>query len=163
MIGRPHDGTDRGMSIALTHVLTIGITTILIAMLLMSGSTMLDSETERSTQTSLETIGERLAGDIDNVDRAASTDDSVTLTTDHPQTVTNSRYTVELLAAAQCDDAPLLDGDEPCLKLSATDIDVTVYIPVVIDADIGDEQSASGGSIEISSDGDVIELTEANR
>ncbi|MFA9425257.1 hypothetical protein [Natronorubrum sp. A-ect3] len=162
MIGPRHE-TDRGMSIALTHVLTIGITTILIAMLLMSGSTMLETETERSAQTSLETVGERLAGEIDNVDRAASTGDSVTLTADHPQTVTNSRYSVELLPKNQCDDAPLLDGDEPCLKLSAYDVDVTVYVPVAIDADIDDEQSAPGGSIEISSDGNKIELTEANR
>ncbi|MXV63997.1 hypothetical protein GS429_18400 [Natronorubrum sp. JWXQ-INN-674] len=159
--------TDRGVSIALTHVLTIGITTILIAMLLVSGSTMLDSQTERSAQTSLETVGERLAGDIDNVDRiAAAEDDTVTLTADHPRSVANSGYTVELLEEDDCDQGPLLDGQTDCVRLSAHDVDVTVYVPVTLDADVADdENSVTGGSVEISYDSEdgEIQLTEANR
>ncbi|MDQ2051376.1 hypothetical protein RBH26_12910 [Natronolimnohabitans sp. A-GB9] len=162
--------SDRGLSVALTHVLTIGITTILIAMLLVSGSAMLDSETERSTQTALETVGERLAGEIDNVDRIADEDgddETVTLVAEHPQTVANSGYTVELQPESDCD-GPLIDESSPCLELSAHDTDVTVYVPVRIDADVSDDQNpVSGGTIEIEyiDDGDdgTIELTEADR
>lgn len=163
MIGNDHD-TDRGMSVAVTHVLTIGITTILIAMLLMSGSTMLEVETERSTETALETIGERVAGEIDNVDRIGNGSETVTLVTDHPRTVTNSPYTVELRAADDCEEAPLLDDRNPCLRLSAHDEDVTTYVPVVIDADVpDDENTAAGGPLEITYDDDEIHLTEADR
>ncbi|RKD97857.1 DUF7266 family protein [Halopiger aswanensis] len=141
---------DRGVSIAITHVLTIGITTILIAMLLMSGSSLLESETDRSVETSLETVGERLADEIANVDRIASRNgtETVNLTVDHPRTVSNSGYTVELLNDAS--EAPLIE-DGPCLRLTARSTDVVVYVPVAVDADL--DGSATGGTIEISADG----------
>ena len=153
---RPAHETDRGMSVALTHVLTIAITTILIAMLLLAGNAMLDSQTERSTETSLETVGERLAGEIDNVDRiAAEEDDDVTLVADHPRTISNSQYTVELLEGTTCQEAPLLDGSNPCVKLTSHDVDVTVHVPVAIDDDrIESEYSVTGGSVEITYDSD---------
>ncbi|QFU82973.1 DUF7266 family protein [Natronorubrum aibiense] len=168
MIRRTHSGTDRGMSIALTHVLTIGITTILIAMLLMSGSTMLDTETERSTQTSLETIGERLAGDIDNVDRiVADSDDTVTITAEQPRSVANSRYTVELRDDCSEEDASLLEESDStaCLRLTAQDVDVVVYVPVAVDGErIKELQSVRGGTIEIKyeDEDDGIELEAVN-
>ena len=163
MISNRHD-TERGLSVALTHVLTIGITTILIAMLLMAGSAMLESETERSTDTALETVGERLAGEIDNVDRIAGDSDEVTLIADHPSTVANSGYTVEILENTECQSAaPLLDDSNPCLELSASDVDVTVYVPVVVDEDLDTGASVSGGSIEIVYDGTEITLEEADR
>ncbi|GAB3668768.1 DUF7266 family protein [Halopiger thermotolerans] len=142
---------DRGVSIAITHVLTIGITTILIAMLVMSASTMLESETDRSIETSLETVGERLADEIANVDRIASRNGTgtVTLTVDHPRTVSSSGYTVELLNDSS--EAPLIE-DGPCLRLTARSADVVVYVPVAVDADL--EGSATGGTMEISADGD---------
>lgn len=156
--------SDRGLSVALTHVLTIGITTILIAMLLMAGSAMLESETERSTDTALETVGERLAGEIDNVDRIAGDSDEVTLIAAHPSTVANSGYTIEILDSTDCQSAaPLLDDSNPCLELSASDVDVTVYVPVVVDEDLDTGASVSGGSIEIVYDGTEITLEEADR
>ena len=146
--------SDRGMSVALTHVLTIAITTILIAMLLLAGNAMLDSQTERSTETSLETVGERLAGEIDNVDRiAAEDDDDVSLVADHPRTISNSQYTVELLEECRDDEAPLIDGDRPCLELSSHDVDVTVHVPIAVDGDLSD-RTVTGGSIEITYDTD---------
>lgn len=159
------DGTDRGMSVAITHVLTIGITTILIAMLLMGGSAMLDSETEQSAETSLETVGERLAGEIDNVDRIVDDqDDEATIVATHPREVANSGYTVELRKAKDCDDAPLLDNRNPCLELSAHEVDVTVHVPFTVDDDTTIvESSAAGGAIEISIEDDEIEISETSR
>ncbi|SFC10631.1 hypothetical protein SAMN05444422_104298 [Halobiforma haloterrestris] len=160
---------ERGVSVAVTHVLTIGITTILIAMLLTSGATLLESETERSAESSLETIGERLADEIENVDRMAHGDThSVRVTTEHPGTVANSRYTVELLGSDDCedDDAPLLDGSTECLRLTADEIERPVYVPVVVETDIGDEGPVNGGTIEIVYDGnsgEELELKEVSR
>lgn len=151
---RPHAETDRGMSIALTHILTIGITTILIAMLLMAGSTMLETETDRSTRTSLETVGERLAGEIDNVDRIANdSEDNVTLVADHPRRVANSRYSVTLLEDCSGDEAPLIDSGS-CIELSAHNTDVTVYVPLVAEKKLDTDASVSGGSIEIAYEDD---------
>lgn len=154
-------GTDeRAVSSAVTHVLTIGITTVLVAMLLISGSSVLEAETDRSVESSLETIGERLAGEIDNVDRiAANGADTVTVTADHPHTVSSTGYTVDVLAADVCaDEAPLLDGSTQCLRLTASEVDVVVYVPVTSEAGLDTESSVSGGTIEIVYDGDEIRL-----
>lgn len=151
--------SDRGISVAVTHVLTIGITTILIAMLLTSGATLLETETERSAEASLETIGERLADEIENVDRiAAGEADNVTVTAEHPRAVANSRYTVELVAFSECREAPLLDGSTDCLRLRSQDTDVTVYVPVSTDADLDTGRSVSGGPIAITHENGEITI-----
>lgn len=162
MIG-PRTEDDRGVSIAVTHVLTIAITTILIATLLTSASGLLDSETDRSAESSLETVGERLAGEIANVDQIAE-DDEVTLTVEQPRTVANSGYTVALLEASSCADAPLLDGGTDCLRLSGNGVDVVVHVPIKTDADLDGGSSAPGGTIEIvyDDDEDEISLERAN-
>ena len=140
--------TDRGTSITITHVLTIGITTLLIAVLLTSSGTLLENETERSAESSLETIGERLAGEIESVDRMTTNGaDSVSITADHPRTVANSRYTVTLLSS--CTESPLVDNSSSCIRLTATNADTEVYVPVVTDTELKDGSSASGGSLEI--------------
>ena len=153
------------MSIALTHVLTIGIATILVAMLLMAGSAMLDSESERSTETALETVGERLAGEIDNVDRMAAQRDAVSLVSEQPQTVTNTGYTVTVLSPDECGDrAPLLDGSNHCLEVDASSADVTVHVPLKVETGIETGRSIQGGAIEIEYErGADISITEANR
>lgn len=152
-MNRGFEDDDRGVSISLTHILTIAITTVLVAMLITSASTMLETETERSADRSLETIGERLANEIGNVDRIANGGagraERVTVTASHPRTVANSRYTVEL--RRNCT-APLLDGRTDCLRLTAESTDAVAYVPVETDADI-ETSSARGGEIELQYDG----------
>ncbi|WP_254523236.1 DUF7266 family protein [Natrinema caseinilyticum] len=153
------DGRDRAVSISITHVLTVGITTILIAILLTSAGTMLDSETDRSADSSLETIGERLADEIGNADQiGARTTDNATIRTDHPRTVANARYTVELLE--DCD-APLLDGNTDCVKLSAHNADAVAYVPIKTDATIV-ESSTAGGTIAIVYENGEISIEDGN-
>ncbi|MGQ3412397.1 DUF7266 family protein [Natrinema sp. LN54] len=154
-----HNERDRAVSITLTHVLTIGITTVLIAMLLTASGTMLESETERSADASLETIGERIANEIGNVDQIANgTDDSVTLTTEHPRTVASSRYTIEL--RTDCDE-PLLD-EVDCVTLTAEDTDAVAHVPIKTDETIS-ETSATGGTIEIVYESDEISIRSRSR
>ncbi|MGM0388342.1 MAG: DUF7266 family protein [Natrinema limicola] len=154
--------TDRGTSITITHVLTIGITTLLIAALLTSSGTLLENETERSAESSLETIGERLAGEIESVDRMAADGASVTVTADHPRTVANSRYTIELLDKDKCRDAELLNDstENDCLRLTASNADTEVYVPVTSDLQGG--ESTSGGPVKIQDSGTTVTITEAN-
>ncbi|ELY98874.1 hypothetical protein C482_11373 [Natrialba chahannaoensis JCM 10990] len=148
------------MSIAVTHVLTIGITTILIAMLLTSAGGLLDTETDRSAERSLETIGERIAGEVESADQLADEDDSdVTITAAHPRTVANSGYTVAL--REDCE-GPLLDGETDCIQLTASNADAVVYVPFTTERGI-DESEVSGGTIEIETDGTEIWLTGGNR
>ena len=152
---------DRALSVAITHVLTIAIATILIAMLVTSAGGMLETETDRSAETSLETVGERLAGEIGSVDRLAPDGEgSVTVVADHPRTVANSGYTVEILDSSTCrDEASLLDGSNPCLELTATDAGVTTHVPVSNETALDTDAAVSGGEIEVRYDPDDEEIT----
>ncbi|AFZ71761.1 DUF7266 family protein [Natronobacterium gregoryi] len=154
---------ERGVSVAVTHVLTIGITTILIGMLLMGASAMLEFETERSAESSLETIGERLAGEVSNVDRMANKDDdSVAMAADHPRQVANTGYMVTLLPESECSDAPLLTEPTDCLRLVADDHDVTVHVPLVVEADV-EKSDATGGPITVAHEDGNISIESERR
>lgn len=141
---------DRATSIAVSHVLTIGITVVLISLLLISTGGLLDTERERSTQASLESVGERLAGEIESVDRLAerSDDGNVNLTANHPRAVTNVGYSVTVLEADDCE-TELLEGNSPCLELTASSAGVTTHVPFQNRTAIDPGARASGGPIEI--------------
>ncbi|MFC7232249.1 hypothetical protein ACFQMM_14235 [Saliphagus sp. GCM10025308] len=150
------ESNDRGVSIAITHVLTLGITTVLVAGLLISAGTLLESQTDRSAQQSLETIGERLSGEISAVDRIAAGNGTANLTVDHPSMVASNRYTVTLLENETCAEEPLLTNATNCMRLSAQSADVDVYVPVT--APVEHESSVSGGTIRIVHDGAQVRL-----
>ena len=137
--------SDRGLSVAVNHVLTIGITTVLIAGLLIGMGSMLDTQTDRSTERSLETIGERLAGEITSADRLGSEGGNVTISTDHPRTVTESTYRIQ--PHEECEDAPLVSESTSCLELSAGG-GVTAYVPIAVNATL-DGDSVQGGPVDV--------------
>lgn len=142
---------DRGVSIAVNHVMTIAITTVLVVGLLAGAGAVLDGERERSAEQSLETIGERLAADVASVDRLAKDDpERVTINADHPRTVSGSSYTIEPLEGGECAEDPLLEDVEACLRLSALDGDAEVTVPLAVrHADGVDGGSIDGGPVTI--------------
>ncbi|WP_276253767.1 DUF7266 family protein [Halomontanus rarus] len=149
-------GDDRAVSVAITHVLTIGITAILISGLMIGAGSMLDSEKERGAKTSLETTGERLAGEIASVDRSATGSGTVTLRVDHPRRVSGSSYSIEFDEDDDCE--PLLDETDLCLTLTAQSEDADVQVPVVNETAIDTDASVPGGPITVTYDGDKITL-----
>ena len=157
---------DRATSIAINHVLTIGITTLLIGVLLTGAGGLLETETDRSAETSLETVGERLAGEIHSVDQLATHDDggTVTVTAKHPRTVANSGYTVEILAPDDCRDAPLINDSttNECLELTSQGADVTTHVPVKTDRPLETGASAQGGTIEVATEDGNVTIRGAN-
>ncbi|MFC4986618.1 DUF7266 family protein [Saliphagus infecundisoli] len=148
-------GDDRGVSVALSHVLTMGITAVLIAGLLMGASAMLDGQSERGADRSLETIGERVASEVASVDRLAREDPrpgTVELRVDHPDEVSGRTYSVGL---SESDCGTLIQS--ACVVLSAPGARTTVQVPLAIDTSIASE-SAQGGEMRIIYDGDEIRL-----
>ncbi|MFC3957417.1 DUF7266 family protein [Halovivax cerinus] len=139
---------ERGVSIAVTHVLTVGITAILISGLLIAGSSLLETEQERSTESALETIGERLASEIAAVDQTTEPSDTVRVNTSHPRTVSGSGYRVALADGSTCTGYPLVDT-EPCVILEADGEDVTVAVPLAVDSGVDTSVEVRGGTIEI--------------
>lgn len=151
---------DRGVSVAVTHILAIGITVVLIGVLFVGMGSLVDTQTDRSAESSLETIGERLAGEIASVDRQGGT-----VTAEHPARVSQMSYQVELLENCHQDEhePPLIDEDTelPCLRLTASGADAEVFVPFTAESDL-EESSVRGGTIDVIYDeaADEIRLAE---
>lgn len=139
------DGTsDRGVTMAVTHVLAIGISAALLAVLLAGAGAVLEAETERAAERSLETVGQELAGEIEAADRLADAEgDETVARVDAPRTVARTGYSVE--GRNDCNGAA---GDAGCLRLSAHAVDATVLVPVSTAADL-EPSTVPGGPIEI--------------
>ncbi|WP_254862463.1 DUF7266 family protein [Halovivax gelatinilyticus] len=141
---------DRAVSIAITHVLTVGITAVLISGLLIGAGSMLDTQREQSAEATLETIGERLAGEISGMDRMASENsESATIRTDHQRFASGSQYTVELRdSGCDIDEYPLVETSE-CLVLTSHGEDVNVAVPIADHVDVRENSSVTGGPIQV--------------
>jgi len=139
----------RGASIALTHVLTVGITAVLISGLLVGMSGMVDDQRERSIRTSLETIGERLTTELTYVDEMSPRAAGITLEVEHPRTVAGRIYRVQLTT-----DPGICGAGLTCLRLHTDSPDVTVVVSMRLDASVA-EATVSGGDLRIVYDGDI--------
>lgn len=140
---------DRGMSTPLSHVLSVAITTILIVALVASATGFLDTHKQRSLSNELETIGNRLAGELSRADALARSGDGVTVRTRHPDTVAGSSYAVQLNhGPGACGGLPT----DTCLSLSASKYDVSAIVPVHNETDL-QLSSGAGGRFVISSPG----------
>jgi len=150
----PFSRDDRAVSVAVTHVLAIGIVTILLTGLLISAGNVLDNQKRSSAQEELDTVGNRLASEIASIDRTTTpgADETVRLDTDHPDRVTGSTYRVELVAnddSADCN-GPLVDDPDACLVLSTSVLDDDRIVPVDVSGDVSvADSSASGGQVQV--------------
>lgn len=155
---RPTD--DRGVSIALTHVLTIGITTILVAGLLLGASGLLEDRKTGAAQTELRTLGNRMAEDIANVDHeAAGASGEMVLQTNHPAQVSGSGYAVSLYGgtASECGTYSG-NGDVACLVLESPQANVQIIVPFRTTTPVT-ESSVSGGDFFIVYDGSTLSIS----
>jgi len=138
---------DRGVSTALTHVLTIGITTVLISGLFIGTTTMLEGQKDRAAYQEMGTIGDRLAAELTAVDQAAkgTPTGNATVLVEHPSTVAGSSYRIQL-----ANDSSACDTWDPntCLILSASQTSEDVEVPLRTSMPI-EESSVTGGDIRI--------------
>lgn len=156
----------RGVSVAVTYALTLGITAILITGLLMSTATFFEQQQERSTRVQFRDIGGQFAHEIQYLDRLAAERDQRTtasLTVSLPGQVSNAPYSVEVREQD-------FDGDgemEAMLYMTESRGTVTVTVPIDSETQLetGGVQtdefemrlcSGSPGDPEYGSDGQVI-------
>jgi FlaG/FlaF family flagellin (archaellin) len=133
---------DRAVSTAISHVLTIGITAVLITGLVIGTSGFVQTERDRTTQREMVVVGERMADELEQLDGlVANPDDTVRVRTSHPQRIAGSAYTVTLT-----DSSSRCDGDAPCLVLSADDAGARVVVSVNV-ANAVTESTVSGGRL----------------
>lgn len=141
---------DRGVSIAITHVLTIGITTILVTGLLVGASGLLEDQKTGAAETELRTIGNRMAEDVSNVGyQAGNAGDSITLRTNHPSQVSGSGYSVSLYGTNAPECGPYeTTPDVACLVLQSPQANAEIIVPFRNATPIS-ESSVSGGDFYI--------------
>lgn len=151
----------RGVSIAVTHVLTLAITTVVISGLLIGAGSMLDTERERGADVSLEIVGERVASQLASVDRMATSTNttSVSIEVTHPAFVSGSRYHITI--PPNCE-SPVIGQNVSCLRLTGIDEDIEVEVPFSVSTDVDGGDGISGGSFYIvyDHDAEVIRLQE---
>jgi hypothetical protein len=141
-------GDRRGVSIAISHVLTIAITTVLMSGLLIGATALLEDQRADAIERGLGTVGERLAGELARVDKAGATatGGDVVLRTEHPTRVGGRQYTMTLT------DDPAVCSSPPCVQLRSDDPPVTVVVDAAVDVPV-EQSSVTGGEISVVYDG----------
>lgn len=150
---------NRATSTTLTYVLTLAITTVLMAGLLVGTSGVVDDQQRQSVRNELGVVGERLASEITGVDRLVyiSADSEVTLRTDHPARVVNTDYTI----AVKVDEtAPCTH--EQCLVLNSTQPALTVVVPFSTEVAV-EEGQVIGGDVVVEYDAGSRTISLRNR
>lgn len=112
----------RAASITLNYVLAIAISTLLVTGLLVAGGNFVDGEQDSVVRNELSVVGQRLAADVERLDRMVAAGDSVSaarINRSLPTAAVGERYDVELDTSA-----------EPELVLTADGADVSVSVPI---------------------------------
>lgn len=137
----------RGVSITVSHVLTIAITAVLITGLVVAASGALTGQRERAARSQLDTVGQRLAFEVEQVDSLVARGNGAQagLDTDHSDWIVNSPYEVTLT-----DDG--CDGAATCLVLTVRGFDSRTVVGVDVSTPI-EESTAPGGEVRIVYDG----------
>lgn len=142
---------DRAVSVAVTHVLTIGITTILISGLLLAGGNLLDQQSDRAADRELRTIGDRISTELATAgERGNWTDSNVTIRTQHPSRVVGSGYTVELEELSSGDECFERQGYDGCVVVTGHERDLVAEVPVSTPDGVDVEDgTALGGQVTV--------------
>lgn len=146
---------DRAVSVAVTHVMTVGITTLLITGLLMGAGNMLDTQTDRAGERELRAIGDRVGGEIATAAVAGEANDAnVTVRSRQPGRAVGGSYSVNLSDTADCYARSGYDG---CLVLQSSATNLEVEIPVGVPEGVAVESNTvQGGDV-------VVHYFETNR
>lgn len=130
----------RAVSTAISHVLTLGITAVLISGLVVGTSGFIETERDDTARQELTVVGERMAGELEQLDDLVeNSDDTARVRTNHPRSIAGSAYTVTLTA-----DSGRCDGDAPCLVLSVESAAARTVVPVNVGNGVT-ESTVSGG------------------
>jgi hypothetical protein len=142
---------DRGASVAVNHVLAIGITTILISGLLLSAATLLRDQRAQNAEPELRTIGNRIASHVAEGERIVDgPNDQVTFHLDQPARIAGSSYDVRIDQSGACpppynQSAPSGSAKPMCVFVDSSTVG-EVPVPVTIDSSNLDIQlNAEGG------------------
>lgn len=142
---------DRGVSVTVTHVLTIGITTILVAGLLLGAGNMLEDQRQSTGDRELRSIGDRTVTEIVTaVDTGASTNSTTVVESRQPGSAIGGSYVVSLSRLGTGEECYTRSGYDGCLVLDASASSIGVEVPISVPAGVTIANgTAQGGDVEI--------------
>lgn len=121
---------ERGVTVPINYLLLIGIMTLLATGLLVSTSSFVQDQQERTIRAEFQVIGNRMATDLAAVDRLAQSVDStgsVRTEIDLPGQVAGSAYRIDITPSGT---------HRYLITLTSTEPDVTVSVPVRLQTDV---------------------------
>ena len=121
-------GEDRAVSIAITHGLTLAITTVLISGLLIGAGTLLDKQEQRVAESQFDEVAGDLTAQINTLDRLNETGDDINVTVqpEYPEQVAGQPWSLELADGA---DSDIYDTDS-VLRFDSPHHDRTIEYPL---------------------------------
>jgi hypothetical protein len=152
---------DRGVSTTLNYALNLSVTTILIAVLLTTGTGFVEDQRERTVRTELRVVGQQLADDIAAADRLArsagtgGTVDVATVESEYPREVAGSSYTISLSFKSGDRYELELSSSNPAVSISVMTVSKTEVVDgSVAGGPVGIEYSDTANELEVQSDND---------
>lgn len=147
----------RGVSIALNHALSVGITALLISGLMIGAGQMIEDQQERVTRSGLHNVGNQLVTELSRVDRIATSGarDDVRSRVPFSAQIAGNGYTIDLQSDA---------GGGATLYANSTGVDVTVPIEIDTESAVCERQ-VNGGPVAVvyDTDRDCLTIDSSNR
>ena len=152
----PHPGTaaagrDRGVSPVFAYVLTLGISSLLIAGLVIAAGGYVETQREATSRSELRVLGQQVSADIAAADRLTRSEGAteVSISRPLPERVVGSQYSL----AVRYDAGPT----DPYLELTTVRPNVTVEVDVTTETDVR-KTTTGGGDMVVEYDGSADEL-----
>lgn len=138
---------DRAVSTTISYVITVGIALALVTGLIAAGTTMVEDQNRRTTESQLRTVGHQVAGTLEHADRTVRASEDVTtlnLTVDLPEQVVGSEYYV--------------DVHEDMVAVNASDVGVSMPVDYSVETSVNTDEGYEGGKLYVTYDGTDLEV-----
>jgi hypothetical protein len=149
-------GRDRGVSPVFAYVLTLGISSLLVAGLVIAAGGYVETQREATSRSELRVLGQQVSADIAAADRLTRTEGAteVSISRTLPERVVGSQYSLSVRTGSD-------DPTDPYLELTTVRPDVTVEVGVATETAVG-ETRIGGGEMVVEYDGSADELVVTN-
>ncbi len=132
----------RAIAANVSHVLAIGITSLLIVSLLFAANSYLADQQETAVRQGLESVGNNIANELTMLDGLQASQTNVSMEASHPDRIAGSSYSARIGHGSECN-VPTVTT-ESCLILQSVTPEITEYVPLQNETEIEISQGTQG-------------------
>lgn len=144
---------DRAVSKQIGYVLSITVITLLMTGLIVSTASLVEDNTDRSTEAELEVVADRLAAQVMAADRLVEKDDGTAeayMDANVPNHAGDGQYAVSV------------DGESDGIRVESTSRDISTTVPIQVENEVVVDRVVSNDLV-IVVESDTIEITPEDR